>query len=163
MSKALIVFDKKTRTGYQPVVELIREYFRDLAYEVDELCVDSNTSQEECRLALTEARNDYICTLDLACFQMPTLLETSLYNILPAKQIHIVIDTKKLLAYKGEDFALNLFVCVPDAGRQWEEEFPNIPNLIRYQPFELQKEQGREMIRQTVWKILDEVKRECEI
>lgn len=161
MSKVLIIFYKEMQDKYRPVIELIYEYFHDILCEAEELCVYDGMTSEECRVALTSADCDYICTLDLPCFQLSTLLDSFLYNILPAKQIHIVIDTKKLLEYRSADFALNLFVCVPDMGRHWGREFPNIPNLILYPPFELQKAQRQERNRTAVWNILEEVHREC--
>lgn len=163
MSKALIVFYKEIQDKYRPVIELIHEYFHDMPCEAEELCVHDRMTSEECRVALASAGCDYICTLDLPCFQLSTLLDSFLYNILPAKQIHIVIDTKKLFEYRGAGFALNLFVCVPDTGRHWGREFPNIPNLILYSPFELQEPGGQEGNRTAVWKMLEEVRRECGI
>lgn len=163
MSKALIVFHRETQEKYRPVTDLIHEYFRGISCEAEELCVHGGMSREECRVALVNAECDYICTLDLPCFQLSTLLDSVLYNILPAKQIHIVIDTEKLCEYRDVDFALNLFVCVPDTGRLWEREFPHIPNLILYPPFELQESRGQERNRTAVWNMLEEVRRECGI
>ena len=162
MSKLLMVYEKKTEPEYQPVIKLIREYFNELSYEVEDLCIADSTRQEECRITLSEARCDYICTLDLPCFELTTLLGDTIYNILPAKQIHIIIDTKKLLAYKNIDFALNLFVFVPDTGKRYEEEYTHIPNLAVYQIFEWGSAQGEETNRETVRQILDGVRKECE-
>lgn len=161
MSKVLIVFEKKAESGYQPIIKLIKEYFANVSYEVEEFCVAEGTRQEECRTRLSETKCDYICTLDLPCFQLTTLLGDTIYNILPAKQIHIILDTKKLLAYKKTDFALNLFVFVPDTGKRYEEEYTHIPNLASYPMFELGNPQGEETNRETVWHILDSVRREC--
>lgn len=163
MSKVLIVFKKEVELQYQPIIKLINEYFIELSYEVEEFCVTNNSRQEECRIKLLETKCDYICTLDLPCFELTTLLGYTIYNILPAKQIHIVIDTKKLLAYKKTDFALNLFVFVPDTEKRYEEEYTHIPNLAEYPIFELGNAQGEETNRKTIWYILDTVRGECEL
>lgn len=162
MSKVLIVSEKKAESQYQPIVELIKEYFIDLAYEVEEFCVTDSMRQEECRIRLLQTKCDYICTLDLPCFELTTLLGDTIYNILSAKQIHIILDTKKLLAYKKTEFALNLFVFVPDTGKCYEEEYMHIPNLSLYPILQLGNIQGGETNRKTVWNILDSVRKECE-
>lgn len=160
MSKVLIVFNKKVESQYQSIIKLIKEYCMELSYEAEKFCVTDSTRQEECRIRLSDNKYDYICTLDLPCFELTTLLGDTIYNILPAKQIHIVIDTKKLLAYKNLDFALNLFVFVPDTGKRYEEEYTHIPNLAVYPIFELKNTQGEETNRETVRYILSSVREE---
>lgn len=162
MSKVLIVFEKAVELKYQPIINLIQKYFVESSYKVELFCVTDSARQAECRMKLSDTKYDYICTLDLPCFELTTLLGDILYNILPTKQIHIVIDTKKLLAYKKTDFALNLFVFVPDTGKRYEEEYTHIPNLAVYPMFELVNAQGEETNRETVRKILDDVRSECE-
>ena len=162
MSKVLIVFEEKVRSRYQSIIELTKEYFMNLSYEVEIFCAADNTRQEECRIRLSETKYDYICTLDLPCFELTTLMGDTVYNILPAKQIHIIIDTKRLLAYKTINFALNLFVFVPDTGKCFEDEYANIPNLAVYPIFEMGNAQGEETNRKTVRNILEGVRRECE-
>lgn len=162
MSNVLIVFEKKDEPQYQSIIELIKEYFIDLSYTVEEFCVADNATKAECRGKLSETKCDYICTLDMPCIELTTLLGDTIYNILPAKQIHIIIDTKKLRVYKKTDFALNLFVFLPDSEKHHEEEYTHIPNLALYPTFELKNEQGEEADRKTVWHIIESVRRECE-
>lgn len=162
MSKILIVFEKKVELRYQAIIKLIKEYFMESSDEVEEFCVEDSTTQEERRIKLSDIKYDYICTLDLPCFELTTLLEDIAYNILPAKQIHIIIDTKRLLAYKKMDFALNLFVFVPDTGKRYEDEYTHIPNLAVYPIFELGNAQGEDTNRKTLRNILEGVRRECE-
>ena len=163
MSKVLFVFEKKVESRYQPIIKLVNEYFRELSYETEEFCVADSATQTECRIKLSETECDYICTLDLPCFQLTTLLGDTIYNILPAKQIHIIINTRRLLAYRHTNFALNLFVFVSDTEKDCKQEYTNIPNLAVYPIFDLGNTQGEETNRKTVWNILDNVRQECEM
>ena len=162
MSKVLVIFEEEARIRYKPIIEMIVQYFHDLSCDVEVFCAHDDMTVEECRDKLTESKCDYICSLDLACFWLSTLLESPLYNILRAKQIHIVIDTGRLLNFKQHDFALNLFVFVPDTGEPYAQEYPNIPNLALYPIFELGDAQKMERNRKTIQDILDAVRRECE-
>lgn len=162
MGKVLVVVEETVKSSCKSVLGSIREYFENASYEVEEFCALDSMNPEECRVKLMQTKCEYICTLDLACFFLTTLLDSPIYNILSAKQIHIVIDAEKLKMFKRDDFALNLFVFMPDEGKQWEEEYTNIPNLFTYPPFDLQVDEGGKN-KETVCRILDTVRKECEI
>ncbi len=56
---------------------------------------------------------DIIISINWTGFQMSTMLENSLYNILPAKQLHIVGKKDLFNAHEKDDFALNLYIALP--------------------------------------------------
>lgn len=162
MGKVLVVVEEAVKSSHKSVLSFIREYFESASYDVEEFCALDSMNPEECRIKLMQTKCEYICTLDLACFFLTTLLDFPVYNILSAKQIHIVIDTEKLKIFKKDDFALNLFVFMPDEGKRWEEEYVNIPNLFTYPSFDLRTEENGKN-KEAVWRILDTVRKECEI
>ncbi len=161
MRRVLILLEHKMYNRYQPLLRLIKEYFTALSYETEEFCAGDGADQEACRIKLLETKCDYLCTLDLPCLGLTTLLGYPLYNLLPARQIHIVLDTKKLPSCRKMDLALNLFVFVPDTGKHYEEEYPRIPNLAVYPAFDFKSAQAEERNRTTVRTILDRVRSEC--
>lgn len=70
-----------------------------------------------------------IVSINMAGFEYRTLLENYLYNILPVKQLHVIIDEAIWNKYKEEDFAINLFLYIAKDkinGLLKEAENPNI-------------------------------------
>lgn len=137
MRKMVIAYNEED-DKYNILLKLIMDAFSGRGIETERLCFKSDASKNQYRFFLWDTSADYICTLDMAGFGLDTLMETSIYNILTAKQLHIIVDKEKLDFYRNREFALNLFFMVPEAGDagEWKKEYPFILNIDGYPPFE---------------------------
>lgn len=81
---------------------------------------------------------DVLISIGMAGFEMSTLLDSFLYNILPAKQLHLLIDEQELHTFTDRQFALNLFVAIPgqDEMKTLIKSTTQIPNLIVHPKYE---------------------------
>ena len=136
MGKAVIVYNERD-DKYSVLTEYVAEEFSRRGIETEGLCVGSIDSKNEYTAFLQNANADYLCTLDMAGAWLDTLLEVPVYNILTAKQLHIIINQESLAPYRDKEFALNLFFAVPGAVSAYGKEYPYILNIDEYPPFEM--------------------------
>lgn len=131
MRKAIIIYEEAIENSYRVISGMLEKKFI-----LESLCIKDGGSKKEYSKKLLKCRADYICTLDMAGFQLDTLLGEPTYDILTAKQMHIIINEDILLLYGEHDFALNLFLYVPDNVEKWRGKYPHIPNIEAYKRFE---------------------------
>lgn len=136
MGKAVIVYNEED-DKYGILIKLIAEEFSVRDFETEGLCIRGSDSKNKYTAFLKNAGFDYICTLDMAGFWLDTLLEAPLYNILTAKQLHIIIEREKLDSYRDREFALNLFFAVSGATGEGGKKYFDILNIDRYPSFEM--------------------------
>ena len=67
---------------------------------------------------------------------MSTFLGTHAYNMVSAKQIHIVLDDTKMEKYATNEMALNLYVFLDEKRGKMVSTYSHIPNLNFYPGFE---------------------------
>lgn len=110
MKKGLLVCSKSQEEIYRDIIELLLCSARWKEYTFERLLlVDGATGQDK----LAKGCPDVIVSLDMAGFQFKTLLENYYYNILPIRQLHLIMDVEKWSEYSDKDFAINLFLYVP--------------------------------------------------
>lgn len=131
MHKMIIVYEEATKNSYKVISKMLEKRF-----SLESLCIKDEGAGKEYFEKLLKYKTDYICTLDMAGFQLDTLLGVPAYDILTAKQIHIIINEDILPFYGENDFALNLFLYVPDDIEKWRKKYPHIPNMEAYERFE---------------------------
>lgn len=141
MGKVVIVYNEEDEK-YSVLIKLVVEEFSSRNFETESLCIRNDDSKNKYTSFLQNAGADYICTLDMAGFWLDTLLEMPFYDILTAKQLHIIINQERLDSWRVKEFALNLFFVVPGAVREWKKEYPYILNIDGYPPFETDEENG---------------------
>lgn len=142
MDKALIVYEENAENSCEQMIRMIEEAFSDRQIKADRICIKENSARNDYLTGLTESMADYICTLDMAGFQLDTLLNMPVYNIIEAKQLHIVINEEVLPVYANNQFALNLFLFVPDDAEKWRKKYQHIPYIESYERLETD-ERGR--------------------
>ena len=160
MSKIMIVYEEGIPKTYFILINTIEEYFTKKGMTVEKFCIENEMGPEKYWSKYADPEWAYICTLDMAGFQISTILGEPRYNIMSAKQIHIVINEDIFSLYRHMEFALNLYLFMPDTMRGSCLEDLFIPNLSYYKPFESKKyskKDRRELIR-----LLDTVRKECE-
>lgn len=160
MRKVMVVYEEWMPETYRILISIIEEYFEKSGYTVEVFHIKGVMKPEEYWDKYADLGWEYICTLDMAGFQISTVLGGPRYNIMPAKQIHIVIDEDAFALYQDMNFALNLYLFMPETMRKYCLEELFIPNLSYYQPFELIEDSARD--RETLLQILETVRKECE-
>lgn len=162
MKKAVIVCSEEDHK-YSVLIKFIAEEFSCRDFETKSLCIRSDDSKNKYSAFLKNDDADYICTLDMAGFWLDTLLEASFYNILTAKQLHIIINQESLAPYRNKEFALNLFFTVPGTVGEYRKEYPYILNIDEYPPLErdegngiLNSETNREIVKLVIDKFFRE-------
>lgn len=135
MRRGILVCNNKQRMEYLNLRKIICELFEEKGILLEEMCFvdDENSSKYIEKLSADDL--NYICSIDMAGFEMYTLLETCSYNIFFPYQLHIVIDKEKMELYKEKDMALNLYFFVPGVDAQLQEEYEHIPNMRGYVAF----------------------------
>lgn len=163
MGKAIIVYNERD-DKYSVLTEYMEEEFSRRGIETEGLCIGSIDSKNRYAAFLKNAGADYLCTLDMAGVWLDTLLEVPLYNILTAKQLHIIINQESLTSYREKEFALNLFFAVPGAVSAYGKEYPYVLNIDEYPSFEtdarniiLDSETNREIVKSVIDKFFREV------
>ena len=159
MKKAMIVCDKKKQGKYKFILNALEQIFKEKSFEVKSIFFGELNEQNH--ISFTEIKEynaDYICTLDMAGFQMNTLLECSRYNLLYAKQIHIVVGEQCFVEYAEGQFALNLFVFLPNSAIEWKKRYPHIPNIVAYDKLDLKKV-NKETLNSIVEYVISETER----
>ena len=136
---ALILCSKEER--YRHLAEMIKNTLKKCGV-VAEIYDIFNRKTAELTEYLYENSAKIIISIDLAGFQLRTLQETFLYNILPAKQVHFLTQESQLNILCGQECALNLYMAIPkkeykNAVLRREE---NIPHVIFHGCYE--KENG---------------------
>lgn len=131
MREMLIVYEEAIENNYKVISGMLEKRFI-----LEELCIKDGGSRKEYSEKLLKCKADYICTLDMAGFQLDTLLGAPTYDILTAKQMHIIINEDILPLYGENDFALNLYIYIPDDVKKWGKRYPHIPNMEAYKRFE---------------------------
>lgn len=160
MGKVMVVYEEGMPESYHLLIDRIKEYFEQGGYATTIFYIEGVMEPEEYWEKFADLTWDYICTLDMAGFQISTVLGGPRYNIMPAKQIHIVINEDAFALYQDMNFALNLYLFVPETMRKYHLEELFIPNLAYYRPFELTEgsaKDGEKLIQ-----ILETVRKECE-
>ncbi len=110
---------------------------------------------------------DYLLSFDMAGFEMDTLTEESAYNLLYAKQIHILFQNdQKYRIYLRQNLAMNLFLFIGDEYlfKQYKQEYSHILNLEVMPPLvsgeELTKgrqEKNQKAIKQVMERVYQEI------
>ncbi len=131
MRRLMTVYDEAVEYKYGSVLDVLRKRF-----DVEVLCIKPSISTDEYNSRFSECCEDYVCSLDMAGFQMNTLLDYPSYDVMMEKQMHIIINETVFPQYAEDDFALNLFLYVPEDAEKWRNKYPHIPNIDAYERLE---------------------------
>ena len=160
MDKVIVVYEEGMPETYHRLIDIIREYFEQAGLAVSLFCMEDGMEQGSCQETFSDAEWKYICTLDMAGFQISTVLGGPRYNLMPAKQIHVVISEESFARYPDTEFALNLYLFLPDTMRGSLSEKVYIPNLSYYEPFTMKRDSASD--KEKLLRILETVRKECE-
>ncbi len=135
MSKVVIVYEEEVEESYKELRKQLASVWLERGLSVEEVCIldGGNSKGYNDKIQATDVK--YICTLDMAGFQLGTLLEQPAYNICVAKQMHIILREEYFGLYAGNEFALNLFFYVPGSAAYWKKKYPHVLHFSSYEDF----------------------------
>lgn len=145
MDKVLIIYEEIQEKD----LDNLRRAWKDYQVEIIEQHIDGDKRAQDYVSVWDEEKPDFMCSFDMAGFQLETLAGGASYNLYPIIQLHIVKEADFMLLYGKEDFALNLNLFLPRNGTEWEEKYEHIPNLYTYEPLkgdETDYEKIKEMV-----------------
>lgn len=136
MKKALVVYSEEEKGRYSELISMLQDVLMNASLPTEVISIKKGENS----LVYTKRFSDesvlYICTIDMAGFQMNTLLETPVYNIMRAKQIHIIVDSLYIDIEQWKEWALNLYLCISEDEIKWREKCSHIPNVLTYSALE---------------------------
>ncbi len=167
MKKIIIILEENNRQCFDALaaqaIEAAKELYMEPVYFPLKERADIRTYE---RLRKMDA--DYLLSFDMAGFEMGTLTEDTAYNLLFAKQIHILLQNdQKYRTYLRQNLAMNLFLFVGDEYlfRQYKQEYSHILNLEAMPPLvheeKLKKEQQEKNRKAIKW-VMERVHQEIE-
>lgn len=101
-------------------------------YQIVELPVKEERTSEDYLSVLREQDPDYLVTINMVGFHWTTLLEGSVYNLLHAKQLHLLSEDRgQYEAFLQKEYAINLFFFTDnrETVKNWEKRYPRLPHL----------------------------------
>lgn len=130
--KVIIIYREQDEGTKGSVIRALRQIWGDRGYETAALSVREELPWENYKSRLQAQENAYLVTVDMAGFGWTTLLEGSAYNLLPAKQLHLLTEDRgqyDMLLQK--EYAINLFFFTDNSEilKDWERRYPLLPHL----------------------------------
>ena len=134
MNRIVIVCEQEYKEQYKALLGMLETLVEKEGYDILEVFIKDGDITFDIADKLRAEEVKYIFSIDMAGFEMKTLLEEPLYNIVLAKQLHIIVDCNWIAEYREEVFALNLYFGLPsdsDAEKQIDAL-----NILKYSVFE---------------------------
>lgn len=132
MKKAVIIYDEENADILKEVVSITEQIWKDKEYEITKTCVSSEKKPHEYLDELRASGAAFVITYGMAGFQWSTLQEKVGYNIVKAKQIHILPGCLPIYdEYLRKEYAINLFFYADNEEiiRQRKGTYAEIPYL----------------------------------
>lgn len=138
MKKAVIIYNQVQKQEIQNLLRLIEEFLNVRCEEIEEIPFQKKNAGV-ISLYLRSESIDLLFSIDLAGFEMYTLLETYFYNIMSAKQLHFITRKNLITTLRNMDIALNLYLAVPDEipSNIQKESTKYVPNMIVHPTYDL--------------------------
>ncbi len=124
-----IVWEENNRVLF-PVVQEAECVGKEMEMQVELLPLKPKEGKLYEKLKKLDA--EYLLTFDMAGFENDTYLEVPMYNLLYAKQIHILFNNNsKYQKYLYKNLGLNLFLFMSNARLllRYREKYPHLLNL----------------------------------
>lgn len=130
--KAIIIFEECHREVLKDLITDAEKIFKEKQYIVDRICISDNKAGHIYFGQLKNENPDYIVSFAMAGFQWKTLASQVSYNLLYAKQIHILIgDYDVYETFLQKEYAINLFFFADNDKwtKEWEQRYVGIPYM----------------------------------
>lgn len=130
--KVIIIYQEQDADSKANYISTLNRIWEERGYETVLLPICEEQSWDKYLPRLREQDISYLVTVDMAGFGWSTLLEGSVYNLLPAKQLHLLTgDRGQYDALLQREYAINLFFFTdnPETFRGWENRYSLLPHL----------------------------------
>lgn len=167
MSMMTIVWEKGNKEIENSLVPEAREAAESCGMDVT-LFPFQRKGGEDLYTCLREKDPDYILTFDMAGFEKTTLQEGAAYEILYAKQLHVLLNSEeKHQKFLRRDQPLNFFFFVQGekTAEKYKREYPQLLNIDEMGELKIAyhlSEEERDSNRMALQKIIKKVKKEVE-
>ena len=131
-NKVIIIYREQDADVKANIISALSGIWEERGYEPVSLPILEERPWENYRPLLKEQDISYLVTLDMAGFGWSTLLEGSVYNLLSAKQLHLLTeDQGQYGMLLQKEYAINLFFFTdnPETFLGWESRYPLLPHL----------------------------------
>lgn len=131
-NKIIIIHREKDTYSKENIIRILRRVWEDRGYETVPMPIREEKSWGTYLPRLREQDVSWLVTVDMAGFGWSTLLEGCAYNLLPAKQLHLLTEDRgQYDGFLQKEYAINLFFFTdnPDTIQDWESRYPLLPHL----------------------------------
>lgn len=163
--KTLILYDIEHEKVLQDLLEIIEQILKGEGHEVIRILVSRQKKGHEYLEELKKLDADYLISIAMAGFSWTTLASQVAYNLLYAKQIHILVgDYENYEEFLKKEYAMNLFFFTdhPKWFQNWEEKYPGIPYLEKIPTLYIgknlsvaEKQADNKIMKQVINKVID--------
>lgn len=130
--KTILVYEKGHEEVLADLLSLTEQIWSEKGCNVIRMSVSQEKKGHEYLAELKEQDADYLISFAMAGFSWKTLASQVSYNLLYAKQIHILIgDYDGYEEFLKKEYAISLFFFTDHKKwiADWEEKYPGIPFL----------------------------------
>lgn len=131
-TKTVIVYEKGHAQVLSDLLAIVEQIVKEKGHQVIQMPVSEEKKGHEYLEELKKVDADYLISFAMAGFAWKTLASQVAYNLLYAKQIHILIgDYDGYEQFLKKEYAINLFFFADNKRwlSGWEERFPGVPYL----------------------------------
>lgn len=128
----LILYRKQISNEKRELVRTVCRAWEKRGYQTAELPIDEERASESYLSEVRKQNPEYLVTIDMVGFGWTTLLEGSVYNLLHAKQLHLLTgDCGQYDTFLRKEYAINLFFFSDsmETVKNREKEYPLLPHL----------------------------------
>lgn len=136
--KAIIIFEDCHREALNDLVRDAEKIFKEKQYIVGKISISDRKPGHVYFEQLKEENPDYIISFAMAGFRWKTLASQVSYNLLYAKQIHVLIgDYDVYETFLQKEYAMNLFFFADHDKwtKEWEQRYAGIPYMRKVPTF----------------------------
>lgn len=113
MKKILLIYNESDKKEYAEFLTLLVQHKNWKNFIIEQLELQNTGYTAIARTKISESEADILISLNMAGFEYKTLLDNYLYNIIPVRQMHLILNKDVWEQYKTAEFAINLFVYAP--------------------------------------------------
>ena len=157
--KTFILYDIEHEEVLEDFLAVLEQILKEKGHVAGRILVTPQKKGYQYLEELKKLDADYLISIAMAGFTWTTLTSQPAYNLLYAKQIHILLgDYNNYDEFLQQEYAMNLFFFAdhPKWLRNWEEKYPGIPYLEQIPTLYIGKALSRQE-RQTDYKIMEQV------
>lgn len=132
MKKAVILYEKINEKLLRVNIAVFKELWQVIGYEVVELAVSEEVSQDEYRNQIVNMSEDFLITFAMAGFSWQAWMGQVWFNTLAAMQIHILVGHLSFYdVFLQKEYGIQSFFFTDsrEIYENWKEKYPLVPYM----------------------------------